>query len=131
MPASSLERGELAAFVELARRGDILPVCIKLAEVRTASAWQDRVTMALAAGPVCRSEVLDLGCALMPRATEPRLLRATASMHVAVHTTCAVEREAHLGSARCDLDEAALLDPSDVTVRLLLVELARVASATF
>jgi hypothetical protein len=127
LPASSLVQGEIAAFAATARRGNVLPVCMRLASGRPESAWADRAAMAFAVGPVCRPEVLDMACAFMPRAVEPRLLRAAASIVAARVAGCSAERDAHLDSARRDLDEAARLDIGDITVRVLLAELGRVS----
>jgi len=85
--------------------------------------------MALVVGPACRRDALDMACALMPRAVEPRLLRAAASMAMAAHAVRAVDRGAWLASARTDLDDAARIDPCDATVRVLLAELARSTTA--
>lgn len=117
---------ELAAYAATARRGDVLPVCMRLDAARAASAWVDRTSIALTVGPVCPPHVLDTACAFMPRAVGPRLLRAAAALAQATQAAHAEARATWIDHARRDLEEAARLDPADVTVLVLRGKLADV-----
>lgn len=123
----TLTQAEITAHAAMASRGDILPACMRLVGARAASAWSDRTSMALVVGPACRRDVLDMACSLMPRAVEPRLLRAAAFMAAAQRSTSTMDRDQWLAAARRDLDEATRLDASDVSVCVLYAELARIA----
>jgi hypothetical protein len=125
--ASGIKAHEVAAYVETARRGDVLPTCMRLETARVASAWADRATIALAVGPACPFHVLDTACTFMPRAAEPRLLRAAASIVAARIAKIAAERAAWITRASRDLDDAARIDPGDATVLVLRGELADAA----
>ncbi|MCW5834275.1 MAG: hypothetical protein KIS78_17890, partial [Labilithrix sp.] len=65
-------RHEIAAYAEAAKRGDVLPACMRLVAARVRGAWADRASMALVVGPACRADALEMACAFMPRAVEPR-----------------------------------------------------------
>lgn len=122
-----ISREEIFAYAKTAERGDILPACMRLALARADGSWSDRAALCMVVGPACRIDALEMACAFMPRAAEPRLLRAAAKIVFAGYAPRSIDRDALLHSARCDLDEASHLDPSDVTARVLLAELARVA----
>lgn len=121
----SIARHEIAAYAKTAERGDVLPACMRLVSARADGAWADRTSMAMVVGPACRRDALDMACAFMPRASEPRLLRAAAAMQSAARAGCTHERDRWLAAARCDLDAAARLDPNDLSARVLLAELVR------
>lgn len=124
--SQSISRAEIQAYAVLARLGDILPICFRLGSMRVDSAWSDRSATCLVVGPECQADALETACALMPRASEPRLLRAAAAIARA-ETVALFERDACLAAARQDLADAARFDPADVTVRLLLAEVSRLA----
>jgi len=120
---------EMTAYASMVERGDILPACMRLVAARADESWSDRTAMCLAVGPVCRLDALETACEMMPRATEPRLLRAAAKLVFATHTPHWSDRAVLFMSAHEDLEHAAHLDPDDVTARVLLAELARVSES--
>ena len=124
---SGIPAHEIAAYAETARRGDVLPVCMRLEAARVASAWADRSSIALAVGPACPFPVLDTACAFMPRAAEPRPLRAAAAIAAAAQAKIAAERAAWVAMAGRDLDDAARIDPGDATVLVLRGRLTAIA----
>ncbi len=117
---------EILAYAAAASRGDVLPTCLRLTAARRGAEWMDRARLALSVGPACPEEILHRACLFMPRAPEPRLLRAARAMHGALHAADGDAQEAALCSAALDLEVAAYLDPEDSSVRFLFAELARV-----
>lgn len=118
MPACEIE-----VFTVSAAKGDVFPACIRLAQARTDGAFLDRLNIALAVGPACPVSVLDMACRYMPRATEPLLLRACASLRLAAMAVDADERDLFNDAARRDLLEIIALDFGDATARALVFEL--------
>ena len=112
---------EVAAYASAAQRGDVFPVCMKLAETRADGAWGLRLALIRHVGPACPAAALDRACELMPTAADPRLLRAAHALAMAERTTCAARR-AWLSVADADLAAATKLDAMDVTARALLAE---------
>lgn len=105
--ARTLPPCEIEVFVVSAARGDVFPACLRLAQARADQAWGDRLNIALAVGPVCPATVLDMACSYMPHATEPRLLRAAASLRLAAMATDDEERDLYNDAARRDLLDAS------------------------
>jgi hypothetical protein len=101
----------------------VFPACIRLSQARGDEAWLDRLNIALAVGPECPVRVLDMACQYMPRATEPRLLRACATLRLAAMATDEDERDLFNDAARRDLLEVLAFDLGDVTARALLFDL--------
>jgi hypothetical protein len=116
-------RAETIGYTAAARRGDVLPVCMRLSTTRANAEWAHRLVLTREVGPACPQEVLDRACSFMPDAPEPRLLRAARSIAIAAAVTCCTTRRAWLAFARHDLLEAARLDPMDPTVRSMLADL--------
>lgn len=114
MDHATIQDFETGAYTASAARGDVLPAIMRLAAARASAAWTDRAKMVLLVGASCPDDVLDMACSCMPRATEPLLLRAARYM-----------RRALFDVAERDLASAALLDPMDATVLLILAELQR------
>ena len=114
---------ESTAYAAAARRGDVLPVCMRLSMARADAAWSHRLVLVRQVGPACPQEVLDRACALMPDAPEVRLLRAARSIAIAAASTCCQMRRAWVAFAHHDLLDAARLDPMDATVRAMLADL--------
>jgi len=115
------------AYTAAAQRGDVFPVCMRLAATRADAEWSLRTQLIRHVGPACPAGALDRACELMPDAADPRLLRAARSMAMADATTCATRR-AWRSFAEADLLAALRLDGMDPTARGLLAEL-RGASA--
>ena len=113
---------EAAAYAVAAQRGDVLPVCMRLAATRADAEWSLRMALVREVGPACTPLALDRACELMPDASDPRLLRAARSMAMARVTTCGTRR-AWLRYAEADLVAATKLDAMDPTARALLAEL--------
>lgn len=113
---------EVDAYTSAALRGDVLPVCMRLAATRADAEWSLRIQLIRQVGPACPSVALDRACELMPDAADPRLLRAARSLAMADVTTCAARR-AWLAFAESDLVAATRLDGMDATARALLAEL--------
>lgn len=124
-----MTHAEIVAYAQMVERGDILPACMRLVAARADESWSDRTAMCLAVGPACRLDALELACEMMPRATEPRLLRAAAKLVFATHTPLWADRAVLFMSAHEDLEHAAQLDPEDMTARALFAELARVSES--
>lgn len=118
MPACEIE-----VFAVSASRGDIFPACLRLGETRTDQAWTDRMNIVLAVGPRCPTHVLDMACRYMPRATEPRLLRAAASLCQAAMSKDDEARDLFNDAARRDLMDAIEIDEADVAARAMLFAL--------
>lgn len=116
-------RADASGYAAAARRGDVLPVCMRLSVARADAAWSQRLVLVRQVGPACPQEVLDRACTLMPDAPEPRLLRAARSIAIAGASTCCSMRRAWVAFAHHDLLEAARLDPMDATVRAVLADL--------
>lgn len=114
---------EIVGYSAAAGRGDVLPICLRLANARTEADWRSRRELVSSVGPACRPELLARACELMPNATEPRLLRAARALALANVSGSAGVRRACLESARKDLEEAARIDPMDATVRAMLADL--------
>lgn len=119
----SLPECEIEVFTVSARKGDVFPACLRLSQARGDEAWLDRLNIALAVGPACPASVLDMACQYMPRATEPRLLRACASLRLAAMTKDEDERALFDDAARRDLLEVLAFDIQDVTARSILFDL--------
>lgn len=112
------------AYACAAARGDILPVILRLAELRHRRESAEHLALVEAVGPSCQPAAIDRACALMRRAPEIRLLRAAASLrHAAIAPTDDV-RGAFLASAAEDLHAAIALDPTDPSARSLASALA-------
>ncbi|MBX3191433.1 MAG: hypothetical protein KF819_30845 [Labilithrix sp.] len=111
------------AYAAAARRGDVLPVCLRLASLRREAAWTARLELVQHVGPACKPETLDRAVELMPEAPEPRLLRAGRSLAAASVAPSASTRDAWLAYAHRDVVEAARLDPMDATARVMLADL--------
>jgi len=116
------EQIEVTAYTSAARRGDVFPVCMRLATTRAEAEWSLRMQLIRQVGPACPSVALDRACELMPDASDPRLLRAARSLAMADATTCGTRR-AWLSFAESDLVAATRLDAMDPTARALLAEL--------
>jgi hypothetical protein len=116
------EQVEVSAYTSAAHRGDVLPVCMRLATARADAEWSLRTELVRQAGPACPIAALDRACELMPDAADPRLLRAARSMAMAEMTTCGTRR-AWRSFAEADLVAATKLDAMDPTARALLAEL--------
>jgi|GEM_PF-5296529 len=114
---------EILAYAAAARRGDVLPVCLRLAQARLDAAWSDRADLVRSVGPSCSADALDRACVLMPNASEPRLLRAARAIALAARATCAHVEQTWLDAARRDLLDAARLDGMDATARVMLSEI--------
>lgn len=114
---------EIMAYAAAARRGDVLPVCMRLATARTDAEWERRAQLVRHVGPECEPTALDRACAFMPDAPEPRLLRAARSTSIALDAACPEMRRAWLAFAHFDLLEATRLDAMDPTARGMLAEL--------
>lgn len=119
----SLPTCEIEVFTISAEKGDVFPACIRLSQARNDEAWLDRLNIALAVGPACPIRVLDMACQYMPRATEPRLLRACAQLRLAAMAKDSEERELFNDAARRDLLELLAFDIADVTARAILFDL--------
>lgn len=111
---------EIEVFAIAAARGDVFPACLRLGETRSDRAWADRLNIVLAVGPACPARVLDMAYRYMPRATEPRLLRAAAWLRLAAMTADEEERDLCNDAARRDLVDVVALDASDETARAML-----------
>jgi hypothetical protein len=116
------ERIEVNAYTAAAQRGDVFPVCMRLAATRADAEWSLRMQLVRKVGPACAAVALDRACELMPDAADPRLLRAARSLAMAEVTTCGARR-AWLRHAESDLVVATRLDAMDATARALLAEL--------
>ena len=114
---------EIEVFSISAKRGDVFPACIRLAQARSDEAWLDRLNIALAVGPACPASVLDMACQYMPKAAEPRLLRACAALRLAAMANDDEERELFNDAARRDLLGVLANDIHDVTARAILFDL--------
>jgi hypothetical protein len=114
---------EVCAYTVSARRGDVLPVCMRLTAARADAEWTLRASLVRQAGPASPQESLDRACDFMPDAPEPRLLRAARSIAIAATTSCACTRSQWLTFAHDDLVTAARLDPMDPTARGMLADL--------
>lgn len=110
---------EIEVFTISAKKGDVFPACIRLSQARADEAWLDRLNIALAVGPACPTTVLDMACRYMPNATEPRLLRACASLRLAAMASDEEERALFDDAARRDLLDVIAIDHDDVTARIL------------
>jgi hypothetical protein len=119
----SLPACEIEVFSVSAKKGDVFPACIRLAQARSDEAWLDRLNIALAVGPACPASVLDMACQYMPRAAEPRLLRACAALRLAAMAKDDEERELFNDAARRDLLDVLATDIHDVTARAILFDL--------
>jgi hypothetical protein len=131
LDAPHAAQAELGAYAAAARRGDVLPVCMRLSAARADAQWGLRTALVRAVGPHCPEAVLERACAFMPDAPEPRLLRASRAMAGAAATRCCTTRRAWLELARRDLLEASRLDPMDPTARGLLADLIGGAAWAF
>lgn len=116
------ERIEVNAYTAAAHRGDVFPVCMRLASTRSDAEWSLRMQLVREVGPACPAVALDRACELMPDASDPRLLRAARSLAMAEVTSCGARR-AWLRYAQQDLVVATRLDTMDATARALLAEL--------
>lgn len=114
---------EIVGYSAAAGRGDVLPICLRLANARTEAEWETRFELVSNVGPACRPDLLARACDLMPNATEPRLLRAARALALAEVSSSSCVKRACFESARKDLSEAARIDPMDATVRAMLAEL--------
>jgi hypothetical protein len=114
---------EIEVFCVSATRGDVFPACLRLAQARSDEAWLDRLNIALAVGPACPVSVLDMACQYMPKASEPRLLRACSSLRLAAMANDDDERELFNDAARRDLLHVLAGDIHDVTARAILFDL--------
>lgn len=114
---------EIEVFSIAAKRGDVFPACIRLAQARSDEAWLDRLNIALAVGPACPASVLDMACQYMPRAAEPRLLRACSALRLAAMANDDEERDLFNDAARRDLLAVLAADIHDVTARAILFDL--------
>ena len=57
---------ETVGYTAAARRGDVLPVCMRLSTARADAEWAHRLVLTREAGPACPQEVLDRACSFMP-----------------------------------------------------------------
>lgn len=121
--ACALPECKFEVFAISARKGDVFPACIRLSQARADEAWLDRLNIALVVGPACPTTVLDMACQYMPRASEPRLLRACASLRLAAMARDDEERALFDDAARRDLLHILAIDASDVTARAILFDL--------
>ena len=119
----SLPACEIEVFSVSAKKGDVFPACIRLAQARGDEAWLDRLNIALAVGPSCPASVLDMACQYMPNAVEPRLLRACSALRLAAMATDDEERELFNTAARRDLLDVLATDIHDVTARAILFDI--------
>lgn len=122
---------EIEVFVISAQRGDVFPACLRLSQARADEAWLDRLNIALAVGPSCPPRVLDMACQYMPKATEPRLLRAAASLRLAAMAKDEDERHLFNDAARRDLVDIVEIDETDLTARAILFDLLSAAQFPF
>ena len=114
---------EIAAYAGPARRGDVLPVCMRLTATRADAEWTLRTHLVRQVGPTCPQTALDRAVELMPDAPEPRLLRAGRSLAIAARTGDSIAQRAWLAFARDDLLVAARLAAMDPTARGMLADL--------
>lgn len=121
--ADLLAHEQVVAYAAAARRGDVLPGCLRLSAARAEADWTLRALLIRTVGPVSPQAALDRACTFMPDAPEPRLLRAARSLAAAAATACPSTRRAWLAFAHDDLRTAVHLDPMDATARVLLAEL--------
>jgi len=121
---------EVVAYTVAARRGDVLPVCMRLTEARAEAAWALRANLVRQAGPASPQASLDQACSFMPDAPEPRLLRAARSIAIAATTSCPCSRSRWLTFAHDDLVTAARLDPMDPTALGMLADLVGASAWT-
>ena len=116
-------KAETIGYGAAARRGDVLPLVMRLAAARQEAEWPRRLVLTRQLGPACPQAVIDQACAFLPEAPEPRLLRAARSIAIANALCGSSTRASWLAFARHDLLEASRLDPMDPTVRALLADL--------
>jgi hypothetical protein len=116
--ASSVQ-AEISAFSACGTRGDVMPICFWLTQAAHDGQWEDHARVIRAVGPACDRDALHRACTLMPRASEPKLLRAAAIL-----ADLRAGREADLELAWRDLVEVAGRSPHDRTAHVLLTELA-------
>lgn len=114
---------EIEVFVISAARGDVFPACLRLSQARADEAWLDRLNIALAVGPACPARILDMACQYMPKATEPRLLRAASALRFAAMAKDDEERDLFNDAARRDLLDILEVDETDLTARSIVFEL--------
>src|SRR5437764_12146580 len=69
---------ELTARSTCAMRGDIMPILFWMTQAIHDNRSSDVGRIVREVGPYCVRDALHRACALMPRAVEPRLLRAAA-----------------------------------------------------
>jgi hypothetical protein len=69
---------EVAALSTCAMRGDIMPILFWMTQAIHDGRTSDLARIVREVGPYCVRDALHRACALMPRAVEPRLLRAAA-----------------------------------------------------
>jgi hypothetical protein len=115
---------EITAFSACGSRGDVLPICFWLNEAAFTGRWEDRGRLVRAVGSACDRDALQRACALMPRAPEPRLLRAAAIL-----ADLRAGRDAEIAVAWRDLVDVARAQPQDRTAHALLTELAWTSQA--
>ncbi len=120
----TLGDAEVTALAACAASGDIIRICFWIGQ-----AVHDGRTVTLArivreVGPRCVRDALHRACALMPRAPEPRLLRAAAIL-----SDLRAGRPACPELAWRDLVEVSCVWPHDPLATALLAELAQLRRA--
>jgi hypothetical protein len=73
-----LSDAEVTALQSCATRGDIMPILFWITQATFDGRLADVGRIVREVGPLCSRDALHRACALMPRAPEPRLLRAAA-----------------------------------------------------
>jgi hypothetical protein len=115
-------RSQAPALATFAARGEVLPTWMHLAEARAKKRWDDRAFLVAFVGPAAPLAVLGRACELMPRAPEPRLLRASRRMDES-------RAASHLLLADADLVAAARLDDADPTPHAMRIAVAHTLGA--
>ncbi len=110
---------EVVALGACGSRGDIMPICFWMTQAAHDGSWEVLGRVVREVGPACVRDALHRACALMPRAPEPRLLRAAAILE-----DLRAGRPACAERAWRDLVEVSCLMPTDPTAAALLAELA-------
>jgi hypothetical protein len=115
---------EITALSVCAARGDVIRICFWITQAAHDGrrAMLDRIVREV--GPRCVRDALHRACTLMPRAPEPRLLRAAAIL-----ADLRAGRPACPTVAWRDLVEVSCLMPHDPTASALLAELSALARA--
>ncbi len=120
----TLADAEVAALSVCAARGDIIRICFWITQAAHDGRSATMARLVREVGPRCVRDALHRACAFMPRAAEPRLLRAAA-----VLADLRAGRPACPELAWRDLVEVSCLWPNEPTASGLLAELAELRRA--